>query len=209
MLAIRHRNDSVSLLPIAGLLVEREQDAQFIASLQGRDPAEMENRFANGHRAYVAWLDGQPAAWGWVATARAEIGELTTAFEIPRQQRYLWNFVTLPAYRGRGIYPRLLDAIVRNELADAEIFWVAYAPENAASAAGIHKAGFATVATLSFDSEGHPAVTGQTQAHAAAASRGEPSSSTAKLRLLLNTRGNGCTGSRPIGVSTGSSSRKK
>src|SRR5437762_4417312 len=36
-----------------------------------------------------------------------------------------------------------------------------------------------------------------------------PSSSTAKLRLLLNTRGNGCAGSRPIGVSTGRSSRKK
>ena len=36
-----------------------------------------------------------------------------------------------------------------------------------------------------------------------------PSSSIAKFRLLLNTRGNGCAGSRPIGVSTGSSSRKK
>ena len=30
-----------------------------------------------------------------------------------------------------------------------------------------------------------------------------PSSSTAKLRLLLRTRGKGCDGSRPIGVSTG------
>ena len=36
-----------------------------------------------------------------------------------------------------------------------------------------------------------------------------PSSSTAKLRLLLRTLGKGCAGSRPIGVSTGSSSRKK
>ena len=36
-----------------------------------------------------------------------------------------------------------------------------------------------------------------------------PSSSTAKFRLLLNTRGNGCAGSSPIGVSTGIISRKK
>ena len=36
-----------------------------------------------------------------------------------------------------------------------------------------------------------------------------PSSSTAKLRLLLKTRGNGCAGSSPIGVRTGIISRKK
>ncbi len=36
-----------------------------------------------------------------------------------------------------------------------------------------------------------------------------PSSSTAKFRLLLSTFGNGCDGSSPIGVSTGTISRKK
>ena len=36
-----------------------------------------------------------------------------------------------------------------------------------------------------------------------------PSSSTAKLSDLFSTRGNGCAGSRPIGVSTGITSRKK
>jgi hypothetical protein len=57
-----------------------------------------------------------------------------------------------------GIYPRLLDAIVRAESAEAERFWIAYAPENRASGADIRKAGFATVAELSFDAAGRPAL---------------------------------------------------
>jgi GNAT superfamily N-acetyltransferase len=108
----------------------------------------------------VAWRDGEPAAWGWVATRTAEIGELGSAFAIPRGERYLWNFVTLPAHRGLGIYPRLLEAIVRAESREAERFWIAYAPENHASGAGIRKAGFVALAELSFGPDGAAAVRG-------------------------------------------------
>ena len=85
----------------------------------------MRRRFDAGHRAYVALWDGEPAAWGWVATTAAEIGELESSFAIPRGERYLWNFVTFPSHRGLGIYPRLLDAIVRLESAEAGRFWIA------------------------------------------------------------------------------------
>jgi len=129
-----------------------------MASLQNRSADEMIRRFENGHRAYVAWRGGEPAAWGWVATSSARIGELDSAFTVPAAQRYLWNFVTRPAHRGLGIYPRLLDAIVSAEEPEAERFWVAYAPENHASGAGIRKAGFTDVATLSFDAHAKPAV---------------------------------------------------
>lgn len=66
--------------------------------------------------------------------------------------------MTIPSHRGRGIYPRLLDAIIRIESMVAERFWIAYAPENHASGAGVAKAGFQSVAQLSFDREGIPAV---------------------------------------------------
>ena len=158
-LAIRRKNAPASK-PVAlpGLMISRECDSQVMAVLQGKDPVVMADRFADGHHAYVARVDGAPAAWGWAATRRAEIGELGARFDIPAGQRYLWNFVTLPAFRGRGIYPLLLNQIVTIESADADLFWIAYAPENRASAAGIHKAGFTTVATLSFDIDGRPAV---------------------------------------------------
>ena len=160
-LAVRHRHDEFAgFAPLAGTHVVQTNDVRFMAQLQGRPKPDIQQRFGEGHRAYVAMVDGQPAGWGWVATRSARIGELATSFAIPRGARYLWNFVTLPGQRGKGIYPRLLDAIVRAESVDAEQFWIAYAPENHASAAGIYKAGFTKVATLSFSSAGAPAVVG-------------------------------------------------
>ena len=158
-LAIRHLTDPAPMLtPLPDLIVRREDAPAFMAALQGRTEAEMTARFDDGHRAYVALLADEPAAWGWVATRTARIGEVDTEFTIPSGERYLWNFVTLPLHRGRGIYPRLLDAIVRAESAEADRFWIAYAPENHASGAGIRKAGFLVVAELSFDGHGRPAV---------------------------------------------------
>jgi hypothetical protein len=159
--AARHRNDPTPCLdPLPGLVVRRECDAATMAALQGRAEEEMTSRFAAGHRAYVAWRDGAPAARGWVATRSAAIGELGSSFAIPPGERYLWNFVTLAAHRGLGVYPRLLEAIVRAESREAERFWIAYAPENHASGAGIRKAGFVALAELSFDAAGNAALKG-------------------------------------------------
>jgi GNAT superfamily N-acetyltransferase len=158
-IAIRHRGDPEPQLPrLQGLTVQQETRADVMAGLQGRAESEIQERFDAGHRAYVASVSGTPAAWGWVATSSAKIGELNASFVVPGAERYLWNFVTLKTHRGLGIYPRLLDAIVLAESADAERFWVAYAPENHASGAGIRKAGFVNVAELSFDEQGAPAV---------------------------------------------------
>ncbi len=171
-IAIRQFHDiPEAFSPLPGLAVRRELSASVMAALQGRSEQEMQRRFDAGHRSYVACRDGATAAWGWVATSSAEIGEVGSAFLIPPGERYLWNFVTLPAHRGLGIYPRLLDAVVRAELPEAERFWIVYAPENHASGRGIQKAGFRTVAELSFDSVGRAAVSGITADAAAIASR--------------------------------------
>ena len=107
--AARHRNDPTPRMePLPGLAVRHEASATVMAALQGRTEAEIQRRFDTGHRAYVAWRDGASAAWGWVATRTANIGELGSSFTIPAGERYLWNFVTLPTHRGQGIYPRLL-----------------------------------------------------------------------------------------------------
>jgi ribosomal protein S18 acetylase RimI-like enzyme len=159
MIALRHHADPVpSLAPLAGLVVLREDCTATMAALQQREGSEIQRRYDAGHRAYVAWLNGAPAAFGWVATRSAEIGELRSTFAIPSGERYLWNFVTLPSFRGLGVYPRLVDAIVRAESREAERFWIAYAPENHASASGVRKAGFTTLAELSFDAEGRAAI---------------------------------------------------
>jgi GNAT superfamily N-acetyltransferase len=158
-IAVRdRRTPHPALPPLDGLDVRIETRAHVMARLQNRSEAEMSRRLAEGHRAYVASREGRPAAWGWVATRNAYIGELERTVVVPTAERYLWNFVTQATHRGLGIYPRLLDAIVGAERSEAERFWIVYAPENHASGAGIRKAGFTDIAALSFDRSGRPAV---------------------------------------------------
>lgn len=157
--AVRLRTTAAPLLPrFVELTVTQELSTTVMAVLQQRSEQDIAQRFADGHRAYVAAYNGTPAAFGWVATRSARLGELNTTLTLSDSERYLWNFVTLPAFRGLGIYPRLLDAIVQAESFDAARFWIAYAPENRASGRGIEKAGFVPIAELSFEANGAPAL---------------------------------------------------
>lgn len=158
-IAVRSRHDPMpAIAPLPSLSVRAESNVAAMAQLQQRDEAEIERRFNARHRAYVACIDDRPVAWGWVATDTASIGELGFEFSLTTRERYLWNFVTLAPFRGRGIYPRLVDAIVRAESKTADRFWIAYAPENHASGAGVRRAGFVDVADLSFTTHGAPAL---------------------------------------------------
>jgi hypothetical protein len=111
-------------------------------------------RRVEGHRPYVISVNGEPAGYGWVATRTCEIGELGLCFYLPTGNRYLWDFATLPKFRGRGIYPRLLAEILRRECPPATRLWIIHAPENLPSAIGIGRVGFTSVAELSFGEGG-------------------------------------------------------
>lgn len=125
-------------------------DAQ-LAAINHITVAEVERRRGAGHLPYMGYMDGTPVTYGWVATREASIGELNLVFPIAVDSRYLWDFATLPYWQGKGLYPRLLQAIVQAER--AERFWIIHAPENLPSGAGIQKAGFQAVGQLSFQSD--------------------------------------------------------
>jgi GNAT superfamily N-acetyltransferase len=163
------RGDQLPVLTrIEGFFAGPTEDAALLARLARLEVAEVQRRLDEGHHAYIAWLKGQAVAYGWVATQTAHVGELDLTISLlapngaaaaqhgaPRgADRYLWDFATLPDWRGRGIYPRLLQAILTTEQKNAERFWIIAAPENRASSAGISKAGFASVAHLSFQAAG-------------------------------------------------------
>lgn len=150
-LATWWQGDSLPHLPpLSGFDVEVGADVDRIAALTSLGHDEVEARLGAGHRIYIAMVDGIPTSYGWVATLASSIGELDVSFSLPAGDRYLWDFVTLPEWRGRGLYPRLLQAIISHELAAAQRFWIINAPENAASGKGIAKAGFTPVGDLSF-----------------------------------------------------------
>jgi GNAT superfamily N-acetyltransferase len=123
-------------------------DYELLGKLAHLDSGEVLGRVANGHKPYLACLAGAPVAYGWSARKQAAIGEVGVAFGIARPNRYLWDFATLPAWRGRGVYPRLLQAILEQEAAETLRFWIGHVPTNLPSARGIAKAGLRLVGMI-------------------------------------------------------------
>lgn len=123
-------------------------DAALLAELARLNQEEVVSRMEQGNQAYVAYVRDQPIAYGWSAAQVGAIYELDLVFEIPPNNRYLWDFVTLPEWRGCGVYPRLLQAIVEQEQPAAQRFWIGHTADNVASRSGILKAGFQTIESL-------------------------------------------------------------
>jgi hypothetical protein len=141
-----------------GLIIEESSDAALLSWLGNTTVEEVTRRLANDHAAFVAYMHGHPAAFGWMARGKATIGELNHSFILPVRHRYLWNFRTLANYRGLGIYPALLQHIIRYESGIADRFWIIHAPENKSSLKGITKAGFRYVGKLYTNADGYAAI---------------------------------------------------
>lgn len=139
-----------ALQALSAFDVRAAQDDQELATMARLPIAEVRARRAAGHKPYVGYYAGLPVTYGWVATLSASIGELDLTFDLPHGDRYLWDFATLPAWQGRGLYPRLLQSIAGREAGDAQRLWIIHAPENLPSGAGMRKAGFGPVGKLSF-----------------------------------------------------------
>jgi GNAT superfamily N-acetyltransferase len=126
----------------AGLRIEECTNVGLLAWMGTTTVEEVIKRMANAHVAFVAYINNEPAAFGWMARGRALIGELNHEMKLPIGNRYLWNFRTMEAFRGLGVYPALLQYIIQWEEAKANRFWIIHAPENHSSLKGIKKAGF-------------------------------------------------------------------
>jgi GNAT superfamily N-acetyltransferase len=140
-----------ALRALPGFRAAPTDDDALMSELNRIPVTEVRARRRDGHRPYIGWLEGVPVTYGWVATREASIGELDVTLRLTARDRYLWDFATLPAWQGRGLYPRLLQAILQQEAPEAERFWIIYAPENLPSGAGMRKAGFTPAAELSYD----------------------------------------------------------
>jgi GNAT superfamily N-acetyltransferase len=142
------------LSPEPGLqVVPTENDAQ-IADLAQLARNDVLRRMQQGHQPYLALLHGQPVAYGWSAAETGAIDELDLLFSIPAGNRYLWDFVTLPQWRGRGVYPRFLQAILQLEQPVAERFWIGHTADNDASRRGMLNAGFQLVEAMTLTAAG-------------------------------------------------------
>lgn len=138
------------LAPLPSLRITATENIHMLATLMGIVDDEVATVIREGHSGYIAYMSNIPAAYGWSATNRANFGEGRVNFRVPANQRYLYNFVTLPKWRGLGIYPRLLQSILATESRDNERFWIVHQLANTASQRGIARAGFQLASSVYF-----------------------------------------------------------
>lgn len=110
---------------------------------------EIAGRLESGRQCYVALVDGQIAAYGWVSFVEEDIGELNLRIKLLPGESYIWDCATLPAFREKLLYSALLIHILR-ELHAQNICraWIGADLENLPSQKGIARAGFHHVADL-------------------------------------------------------------
>jgi ribosomal protein S18 acetylase RimI-like enzyme len=114
----------------------------------GMEP-EIRRRFAAGRRCYAARVAGRLVAYGWVSFNEEFVGELNLQLHLLPGEAYIWNCVTLPAFRRQHFYSALLGYIVqqlqKEPLARA---WIGADFDNTPSQRGLARAGFTHVADL-------------------------------------------------------------
>jgi hypothetical protein len=115
----------------------------------GDASVEMLKRFETGRRCYTAWVGDKLAAYGWVSFNEEYIGELNLRLRLLPGEAYIWDCVTLPAFRQNYLYSALLVYILA-ELRSEKLcrVWIGADLENVASQRGIARAGFRAVADL-------------------------------------------------------------
>ncbi len=100
-------------------------------------------RFADGARALIGTQSGCIVFSAWIASVRLRIDELRFDWRLPEGDSVIYDCVTMPDARGRGIYPdalRRLSGMLAEE--GGRRLWIYAEEDNPASLRGIEKADF-------------------------------------------------------------------
>lgn len=77
----------------------------------GREAELVRLRFARGCRCFAVLLDGGVAGYGWLSTGPEWIGELQVEVRPRKAEAYIWNCVTLPEHRRKGVFRSVVAGI--------------------------------------------------------------------------------------------------
>lgn len=131
------------------LNTKSREKAEGLTSLVGKEIVN--TRFNRGEICGVARLNSEVVSYCWVAFQQAEVGEINRTIKLRNNELYLYDAFTLPDYRGRGLFPALLTAILgfakSQGYSRALIFSLR---ENRPSVRGIEKAGFSLFQSIYF-----------------------------------------------------------
>lgn len=112
----------------------------------GDDPAlsavPVARRRLQGHMLYAVVEEGSVRAYGWVSGAGLEIQVLhTMTFTVPPHCIYIWDCLTVPGERNRGLYKALLRGML-GTLSEGGMAYVAVDLGNSPSRRALDRVGF-------------------------------------------------------------------
>lgn len=113
------------------------------------NPSEIARRQAMGDECFAVFHRGRCASYIWCTRQRRQIEEVRLCADLPHGEYWLYNAFTVPTYRNRGLYSRLLEhAVSVLSETGGRLVWIDAERGNHASVRGILRAGFAEVARV-------------------------------------------------------------
>jgi GNAT superfamily N-acetyltransferase len=112
-------------------------------------------RLTDLNRCYLASEGDRIVHCSWCARGATWTEELQTYLAPPATDAYIYESLTVPEARGRGIYPialRAISSLLHRE--GVERMWIGVEAANEASTRAILKAGFEHAYAITFDPEG-------------------------------------------------------
>jgi len=85
--------------------------APLVAAAMESEGDLVATRLDRGCRCFGAWIGDELAGYGWLSTKPEWIGELELEIRPRAGEGYIWNCVTLPAHRRRGVLSAVLAGI--------------------------------------------------------------------------------------------------
>ena len=82
-----------------------------IAAAMGPDGDLVAKRMARGCRCFAVWIEDSLAGYGWLSTGPEWIGEIQLELRPGPGEGYIWNCVTIPHHRRKGVFGSLVAGI--------------------------------------------------------------------------------------------------
>jgi GNAT superfamily N-acetyltransferase len=92
--------------------------SSMVADAMGSDADLVAVRLARGCRCFGAWVGKDFAGYGWLSTGPEWIGELDLEIRPAGGEAYLWNCVTLPEQRRKGVFRALIAGVAARARAE-------------------------------------------------------------------------------------------
>ena len=136
-------------VPVTYKRIGLEELPELAQAMDLDDTETVLQRFHNGRHCYAGRLAGKIVTYGWVTFDEEDIGELGLSFRLKPGEAYIWNCATLPAYRGRRLYPALLTYIIGTlQRQGLSRIWIGADSDNLPSQTGFVLTGFQPVGDM-------------------------------------------------------------